>query len=205
MPRMIDFNNSSLAWETTKGSVGRFKLVASLKTDEASRPYFLGAPVLAGDVYGTGVLLRKPPYHFIWATDGVDSHIFRINSNHMLEADERPAEPFERIWVAQSHREASEVNVDQLVSMGFEAGPLMCRISVVGQVLEFPVNHINAHKKLAAFQIETGPVLASISGSILPYFVFMNSTKNCQLVLGYPGVSDEVSEHRCDMSFFVYT
>lgn len=204
MPRIIDFNNSSLAWETIKGSVGRFKLVASLKTDGSLHPYFLGAPVLAGDVYGAGLLLRKPPYHFIWATDGVDSLIFRINCNHMLEAEERSAEPFAKIWVAQIHREAGEVSVEQIVSIGFESVPLMCRVDTGAQVLEFPVNHLNTHSRLGAFQIETGPILACISGKIRPYFVFLNSTKGCQFVLAYPGMSDQISEHKCDVTFFAY-
>ena len=204
MLKITDFNSSILAWETMEGSVGRFKVVASLKTEGSLHPYFLAAPVLAGDVYGSGLLLRKPPYHFIWATDGFDSQIFRINSSHMLEVEQRPAETFKKIWVMQSHREACELGVEKLIAMEFESGPVLCRLNLGGQVLEFPVNHINTHKKLGTFQIETGPILACLTGSILPYFVFLNSTRGCQFVLAYPGISETICEQKCDVGFFVY-
>ena len=186
------------------GSVGRFNIVASTSLEGRESPFYLGAAVMAGDVYGTGILPRSPPYFFIWATDGRISKVFRINKQHSLTVENRSESAFAEVKLSLRFREAEKVQVDTLISQGSSSeNNLVCRIALERQVCEFPVVHLNALLP-GSFQVETGPIIALVDEQLLPAFVFFNSTTTCQLVEGYPALTGKVRQYESRIEFFSY-
>src|SRR5205085_10765114 len=63
-----DFTRSRLVWTTRAGSNGYWRLIASASlissSDRTLDQYVLAPAVMAGDVYGSGRLLKVPPYSF---------------------------------------------------------------------------------------------------------------------------------------------
>ena len=159
---------------------------------------------MAGDVYGTGILPRTPPYFFLWATDGRISKVFRINEKQSVTVENRSGSAFAEVKLSLRFREAEKVQVDTLISQGSSSeNNLVCRIALERQVCEFPVVHLNTRNP-GSFQVETGPIIALVDEQLLPAFVFFNSTTTCQLVEGYPALTGKVRQYESRIEFFSY-
>lgn len=76
----LDFSKSKIYWDGT--SKGLFKLVSALKVKDTNsskeqKNFALGESVLAGNMYVSNSLLKKPPYLFQIAGSVEEQYIFR--------------------------------------------------------------------------------------------------------------------------------
>jgi hypothetical protein len=218
---VIDFTRSRLVWTTKAGSSGYWRLIASASlispTHQALDQFVLAPAVMAGDVYGSGRLLKEPPFSFQIFASRQQHTIVRepgISTVPAVTADSTASNDsvFEKlaIHVAEANRNAIDPHKlsDEAVSASWPltANVELCRPNGDRWVLNFPVNHINiaAIDGKGAFQVETGPILvphslisstspASVMGGFAIGYVFFNQFDRIDLALWGPREVDNVA------------
>ena len=166
MPTTLDFERAQLRWKTHYGSVGAWRVVASVvRQGNTNSRTVLSSTVMAGDVYGIGVLPRTPAYTFQIAADSQSHIIWRDYALAQRDTTERNLRAFEHLDIVAPLRDCSVVTLTDIVSSAATL-PMTCRISVVDRdgcpwLLEFPIQHLNSRSRAAdtAFQVESGPIL----------------------------------------------
>jgi hypothetical protein len=207
-PPPLDFERASLTWVTKNNSRGRWRLIASAacwspQAGEHDR-FVLAPKIMAGDVYGAGMLPLDPPYGFQIAASA---------QRHLIMRDFESGLP---------NRDSSDSNLDLFSQLVIDAPRLQCRRldpalvtphSIVGiwpltarlhavrdgveHLVDFPVLHVNTRQngKPAAFQVETGPVLlpealiedpALVRGGFALAYVFFNRLDRLDLAVCAP-------------------
>jgi hypothetical protein len=175
-PPLLDFERASLAWMTRDGSRGRWRLIASAaqwSPQAGVHQLFVLAPrILAGDVYGTGMLPRDPCYGFQIAASSERHLIMRDFARGQPSGDtaDRNAHVFADFAIDAPPWECLRLDPD-LIAHGsaLRAWPLAARLRVKGadveHLIDFPVLHVNTKQadQRVAFQVETGPVLVPAS------------------------------------------
>jgi len=200
----LDFNKSSIGWKTKSNSVGLFK-IESVISEKDHNPFYLSSAVMAGDVYGQGLLPREPHYHFLWATDGQDVIIYRIYGNQKITIEERTSADYRNILIRNQITKYEPIEIEDLFStndlINFN---MICQLDISDQFISFPVKHINVLKEKKIFQIETGPVLLRHNREVIPCFLFINSLDFCQVVPYYPLLGKKTLILSSRAKFFIY-
>lgn len=193
-----------MSWETIDGSIGKFTIASSFCENETPQPFYLCHPVVAGEVYGIGLLLRTPPYHFLWVTNGKDLSVFRFYPNGKTIEDNISKTSIVDVSLALDNIFYKKITVSDFFFMkDFFLHRIVCRLDYGDYVSEFPVRHINLKRDRKLFQVETGPVITKINEKIMPAFIFINSTNHVQIVPQYPLLDRKVSIQETNVEFFI--
>lgn len=196
----IDFAHASLTWQLAQPrSAGRFAIDAALSVvgaDGTRETFFLGAQVLAGNVYGTGPLFKLPAYEFAAVFSDAHYRIFR-SAHGGTQADscgsiasgfagatlDVPSVPCRPVEARGAALQAARGLVAK-ARLPWEGGAAL--------ELQFPVRHLNTDVARDAFQVETGPVLA-LAGAGAPAverlrraYVIFNRLDRLELLLDDP-------------------
>lgn len=168
----IDFQKSSMTWLTVGGeSYGRFALesLCFLRDEPTASTIFygLGAQVLAGHVYATDGLVKKPDYLFQIAASQSNHVIFRTYLRHRPASDSsgRNAGKFKEMNLRVVKQTAVVLHDFAAIEQHFDKySQFSARITLpqAGATvveIEFPVKHINLQRARRQFHIETGPIL----------------------------------------------
>src|SRR5262249_27560959 len=204
VPPPIDFNRARLTWTTRDGSHGCWRIIASATAHQRQGGWqdrvVLAPMVMAGDIYGTGRLLREPPYSYQFIASIREHAIVREYCDGGWSED--TAAGNEGIFssldidvptLAARQLELSELGADDAI------WPLTGRIDISAPdarwLIDFPVNHLNSRAALGSseFQVETGPVLvppsmadsrdAMIAGGFGLAFLFFNRLDRADLAI----------------------
>lgn len=219
---VIDFTQSRLVWTTKAGSSGYWGLIASASlissTHQTLDQFVLAPAVMAGNVYGSGRLLKEPPYSFqIFASRQQHTIVreFGISTVPAVTADGTASNDsvFEKLAIHIANTNRNVIDLDKLsdesvaASWPLTANVELCRPNGDRWVLNFPVNHINIATidGKTAFQVETGPILiprslisptspASVMGGFAIGYVFFKETDLIDLALwGYREIDNVAS------------
>ena len=207
----IDFTRSRLVWTTKAGSSGYWRLIASASlissTNQALDQFVLAPAVMAGNVYGSGRLLKEPPYSFQIFASRRQHTILRepgMSTVPAIPADSTSNNDsvFEKLVIDLADTNRAAIDLDRLSDESISASwPVAANVELCGPngdrwVLDFPVNHVNVATidGKPAFQVETGPILvpasllspnapASVAGGFAIGYVFFNRTDVVDLAL----------------------
>lgn len=175
-PRTLDaadFERARLTWRTPGGSVGIWRLLASVHDlGREKERTVLASIVMAGDVYGSGSLPRDPAYSFQMIAGRNRHAILRDYGAAQHDSENAHVHRFDWIEIDVPRVSLQRIDVGIPVT-GRLAWPLSCAVSAIGAdgrqcVLEFPISHYNyrASQTKVAFQVETGPIL--VPSTLLP-------------------------------------
>jgi len=202
----LNYAKSAMLWKTSTDSTGIFKIASVLYDKNLSQTIYLSCPVLPGDVYGKGLIPRRPLYHFLWATDGKNTTIYRLYSDRKIIEDNIKNTSIKSISLKIKNLPHKKIKIDELISLGDQAlSDLICKVYCKDFVTEFPVKHINIKPSEQLFQVETGPVLAKIEEKLVPIFVFINSIHQIQIVPYFPLLVDQVYIKKMNVEFYLVT
>ena len=202
--RCLDFDCSSIGWKLKKNSLGLFGVDASLQEKKTNKLHYLAKTVMAGNVYGTSILPIVPNYNFQWLTNGKKRIIFRTFINNKIEIDAKKNDDVDNYLLNIKYKKKKEIFIENLIqNYKFFSESLVCKIDLGNQISEFPIKHINIHKKNNNFQVETGPVLLKKNKSFIPAFIFFNSNNKCQVVWYYPKLGGKIQELKVKIKFFI--
>ncbi len=212
----IDFSGSFVTWKLLKANdFGRFSLdaVCILNSDTTSETFFLAAGVMAGDVYGSGYLLRQPAYHYQALFSESHYRIFRLYASQQQDLDSigEIEERFESIKFSIKRSTFRPLeNFDSIADAAMEMLSINAHIHIeiddcTTAEMIFPVRHINIESDRRMFQAETGLVLApiqSFSGTgierMLPAFLAFNRLDEVSFAfLAANGIGKDVIRSYC--------
>jgi hypothetical protein len=195
--KRIDFARARIAWTTYDGSRGLWRVSAVARRDDGAAAWYLASEVMAGDVYGQGLLPLQPAYAFQFATSR-DRHVmFReaVDAANVQDSEQPHGVSFTDVAIDVPEIEGEAVPFDRLIAQS--PWPLTARLKAAGPggvrwTLEFPVHHINLRERPQAWQIETGPVLvpcelldiagAAKTGGLQRAFVFFSRADQADLL-----------------------
>jgi hypothetical protein len=209
----IDFSSSSIFWNGP--SNGIFKLASVLKIDKLNSSkvetiFGLGESVLAGNMYVSDGLLKKPPYLFQVAGSTGEQYIFRnflpnqkrstfprwFKKNTHL-GDTHQKNHFDEFCLNLKKIPAKAVKNYEEIEEVFYDNNFTARAQIeyygLSCSVEFPVNHINVKPEIKMWQVETGPVLFPIFEvdvlsdlELLPCFTHFNNFEKLDIFYDYP-------------------
>lgn len=170
--KRIDFNRSTMTWLTRQEhSYGRFNIESCCSIqnlgNKYSKVFYLGSPVIAGNVYAENNLVAQPTYFFeIVASE--DEHImlrkFLIYSPNKDSSDKNQS-VFESLDIDLQETKALPLHDFNSILMEFNDKKAFSgrvkfqRSHEIKITIEFPVKHINVQPLNNNFQVETGPIL----------------------------------------------
>ena len=210
MMEKVDFLNSSITWITKREeSYGRFMLESICflhdEKTEMGNLYCLGAEVLAGNVYATDGLVKKPNYLFQIVASHDRHTIFRsyLQHNPVSDSSAKNDHLFNEIELNIIKQPAVTLHDFQAIGEHFDKfSQLSARItnphnSTINTEIEFPVKHINLQRTQMCFRVETGPVLfptkissaADMTQSMPefnPAFIHINRLDEIEITLKVP-------------------
>jgi len=207
MARIFDFHAGTVRWITPAASHGIWRVAAIATTDGGdSSPglHALGQAVMAGDVYGKGLLPLQPAYAFQIIAASAKHTILREGAGARGDTTAPNSEVFSELSVDIPEMDAREIDPARH-QHEIKSWPLTARIDArdfagVSWRLEFPVNHFNYRNTGPGqneFQIETGPVIVPrallvssagepTDGFALAY-VYCNDVQRVDLAILQPG------------------
>lgn len=168
----IDFQKSSLTWLTESGeSYGRFATESCCSLLDVptglTNLYCLGTEVLAGNVYATGALVKRPAYLFQLAASRGKHAIFRTFLRHRPKSDSSAANAglFKEMNLRVVRQAADTLHDFDAIERHFDAYSQFSACITLPQdgmtavEIEFPVKHMNLQRANRCFHVETGPIL----------------------------------------------
>lgn len=203
--KCFDFRTSSIGWNLKNGSIGLFEIDSVLKEKKNKQIHYLAKTVMAGNVYGKSILPIVPNYNFQWITNGHNQVVFRTFSNDKIIINTKKNYKVDKFLLNIKHTKKTEISIGDLINnhkLFYKS--LSCKIEFNNQIIEFPVKHINTHKKKKEFQVETGPLLLKKDNKFISAFVFFNSNNKCQIVQYYPKLGGKIEELEVKLRYFIY-
>lgn len=201
---MLDFNRSTISWDSANGSIGEFAISSVFIDKTTLECTYLSCPVLAGDVYSKNLIPRLPSYHFLWATNGNNKIIYRLSAADNVTVDKYKLVKNETIIVNNKYIYYNNLDLKEMFNNRFALTSLIiCRLEIDNSILEFPVRHINIHPEKCLFHVETGPILFLIREKLVPVFIYFNRVNKCQVVQYYPLLTNKYLTIKCKISFFI--
>lgn len=200
----VDFATSAICWRTIGGSEARFAVEAVTTDDSSGDRRYLSSAVVACDVYGAGTLPKTPMYLFYWcaaANGGSFLRYFREATSH----SQVTSDVIRDIRIDMRLRPVRRLSDFGCIADAFDSGAgFVARIIADNSAHEFPVKHINLHREMAVFQVETGPVLLVEPSSAMPAFVAFNRFNRYQFVHDFPAFGGTTGEREALIQLFAY-
>ncbi len=206
--RLIDLNESKIIFRAlNSGFTGFFDIEACLEVVDKQtgihKQYFLGAPVLAGNLFVQENLLKKPIYYYQILYSDDEHVIFRNEVSSKLFSKKKHKTTidkntfvFDSIFVSKKYTQRVNVNIVNVLKK-INVFNLMCVLKVLlfgcELILTFRVKHINLINNL--WQLETGPVvLPSFPlwashleiNQLNPCFIHINNYGCCEITFTFP-------------------
>lgn len=179
--KMTDFGSSFLTYKVKEGgNHGRFQIesLTTVRSAAGTERCILLHPVLACDVYGTGMLFKQPPYRYqaIFSKDRFKIFRTYLTSGRRDDSSGTITRMFSGIKFSERRRDAILLeDGSKIVSWAGEDGVIVARAAfdqgAEHVTVEFPVRHINTDPTRSVFQVEIGtvalPVVSDPSLSVI--------------------------------------
>ena len=203
MSKLLDFNQSFLKWKTKENSEAVFKIESTFKGNDGDI-WYLSNSVLAGNVYADNNLPKVPMYHFLWAVSNSESIIYRYysdNQNHSRISNNW----FSKNEIVNTYIECKRIlTFEDLINSFKRNAGLIAEVEVNGNIISFPIKHINILEDRKQFQIETGPILFDHKGNLKPCFTHFNEFKKISISYDYPHLSDLFDSYNAEILIYCY-